>query len=698
MLLFNQSFYRFTLFWVCLFGTALRAGDNLNSTHIVNCGIRLVRESSPRWLRNPRILFVGDYASIKAHLLKNLETAGMKPEFGWLSSEAELERSLTEKWSLIVVTRTTDAVSPEKVLEILKGKRRRVPVVIMVDSPDQTESIESAFKAGATDYVTRYNFQRFAQTVVHELRAAHEQRELRRLRQRRRQAVDDLSLIFNLSRELLFVGTADGIASTVNPAYLKVLQYSEKESMELRLLELVHADDRKVVSATIDRMLADPQSSMFPIEVRMRRKDGIYRRIAWSFNVLRRNQGIVLGVGRDVTEAREREANERHEDKMRALGQLAAGVAHDFNNLLTIILGYGEFVSTSLAESDPSREMMNQVLAAGNRAAQLVARISKFGRKETYSPRPTLLSDSVAEALNLMRPTYPRTIELVATVERSESTVMVDAPLLVQVIVNIANNARDAIGKRAELGRIKFTVREVQLNGSYGSVDGLVPAGTYMSLQIADNGSGIDKEIIPRLFEHYFTTKPVGEGTGLGLAIAHGFVRDHKGWISVKSEKGVGTTFELLFPSLPGTAGTATGKLSDERPLYRDGKGKRVLLVDDEGPVRQLFRLMLEPENYAVTLAADGNSAWELFLANPASFDLVITDLHMPNLNGFQLADKIRAEGVKVPILLLTGNKDMVSRADVLTHGIDSILGKPSPKIAFMHTVEKLLVEGQEAD
>jgi signal transduction histidine kinase/ActR/RegA family two-component response regulator len=364
----------------------------------------------------------------------------------------------------------------------------------------------------------------------------------------------------------------------------------------------------------------------------------------------------------------------RQSQKMEALGTLAGGIAHDFNNILTAIVGNAGLAYASLDDRPEVQEDIGSVITAADRAAELVKQILTFGRVREPERRRTRLEDVVAETARLLRATIPATIEFRKTIASGVPEVLADPAQVEQVVMNLCTNAAHAM--RDTTGRIDFVLEPWAVEEEQVELHGELRVGRYARLSVRDTGHGMDQATLQRIFEPFFTTKSPGEGTGLGLAVVHGVMLAHQGAVVVYSQPGEGTRFDLYFPAAPPLDGAPEAALPVAAPLAR-GRGEVILLIDDEEAIVRLGKRILEKLGYQVEAACSPQDGWTAFAADPARFDVVITDLTMPASTGLQLAQRIRAVRPDVPIILTTGYLGSLTPEQVRAAGIRDIIYKP---------------------
>jgi PAS domain S-box-containing protein len=398
-------------------------------------------------------------------------------------------------------------------------------------------------------------------------------------------------------------------------------------------------------------------------------------------------EGMVQIV-RDITQRVESEEAKRtlqsqliQAQKMEAIGTLAGGIAHDFNNMLAAILGYTELALFDIPEGSPAKKKLQEVLNGGDRARKLVQRILTFSRQGEQTVSPVPVGSIVKEALKLLRSTLPATIEIKTDI-RSEGRVMGDPTQIHQILMNLCTNSYHAMLESGGTLRISLDDESI---GPEAESGGLTP-GPYMRMRVSDTGHGMTPEVMERIFEPYFTTKEKGAGTGLGLAVVHGIIQNHRGRITVESEPEKGTTFDILLPRIEEARGQGE---QDPGPLA--GGHERILLVDDETILLDMGRQMLEQLGYRVNTEASSLRALRMFQEDPNRFDLIITDMTMPNMTGEKLAREILQIRRDIPVVLCTGYSEGMSAEKAASLGIRTYLMKPLNMRDLSRTIRRAL-------
>lgn len=378
----------------------------------------------------------------------------------------------------------------------------------------------------------------------------------------------------------------------------------------------------------------------------------------------------------------------RQAHKMEAIGTLAGGIAHDFNNILGTIIGYAEMIEMFDTPSQGKmRERLDHVLSASYRAKDLVNQILTFSRQSEGEKRTVILAPLIKETIKFVQVLLPSSIE-VETLMEDEGVAIVANPVQIhQMLMNLCTNAAHAIGEENQ-GKIQITLTRQQLDPHEAAQYLGMGPGHFARVTVEDTGIGMKPDVVERIFDPFFTTKPTGEGTGMGLSVVHGVVKSCCGHISVHSEPGRGTSFEILIPEAdPGNRRPEVAVV----PQVFSGDG-RILLVDDEGTLAVMGQELLEGLGYDVVCETSSLAALEIFKEDPQAFDLVLTDLIMPDLSGDRLAGKIKAIRPDIPVILCSGRIGNRRAEETLArYGIDAFLRKPVGARQLAETLQQYL-------
>ena len=374
--------------------------------------------------------------------------------------------------------------------------------------------------------------------------------------------------------------------------------------------------------------------------------------------------------------------------KMEAVGTLAGGIAHDFNNILGIILGNSEIVLEDLPEGSPVRASAETIQAAAERAAGLVRQILTFSSRSSQKRQPLKLAIVVKEAMKLLRSSLPASIEIRQNFRAGRDFVMADHIQLHQVIINLGANAGFAMQEKG--GVLEVTIDSVEIDPEAMKKYNRVKPGHYLRLTFSDTGHGMSRSVSERIFEPFFTTKKMGEGSGMGLAVVHGIVKSHDGDITVYSEPGKGTTFHIFLPQIEDSS-EPEPPAAEECPMGSE----RILLVDDEAALAYVEREILSRLGYDVTGKSNAVEALEAFRREPGKFDLLITDLTMPQMTGIQLAEEVRRIKPGIPIIFCSGFSAAITQKQIKGFGSDNFVMKPFSKRDLAKIIRKVLGKKQ---
>jgi PAS domain S-box-containing protein len=486
-----------------------------------------------------------------------------------------------------------------------------------------------------------------------------------------------VSSIFRVSPSALCVADCSGTITVASPASFQVLGCPPEE--------LIGKDLRRLGEGP-ELPLATPGSGQQPMSFicQHTEENGTTKWLNWNIRWEEKEE-LLYAVISDITEHKKLEAQLRQAQKLEAVGTLAGGIAHDFNNMLTTIVGYTTLLQMKMAEDSPDRVMVDHILAASERAANLTKSLLAYSRKQINDPAAVNLNTVVRGIEKLLTRLIPETIEFTCSCGEKDLTVWADSGQIEQLIMNLVTNARDAMPTG---GKLIISAEPVELEDEFVQSRGQMKAGSYALLSVADSGTGMDEKTRERIFEPFFTTKDVGKGSGLGLSMVYGIVKQHDGFIDVISEPGRGTTFRIYLPIVD----IAMHEAEPKEVRQPKGGTETILLIEDESEVRQLLKDVLDGNGYHVIEAADGVDGVRKFLKHRQEIHLVVTDVMMPRKNGKEAFDEIRRAREDIKAIFISGYSAVTTRL-LLDEGLPYLQKPVSPQELLFKTREVLDAE-----
>lgn len=499
-----------------------------------------------------------------------------------------------------------------------------------------------------------------------------------------------LRTIFDVSKAGIILVDPEGVISFANQGIADMLGLTLKELIGSSYTEHVHPTEKKIGDMKMRQLIAGEIDSVL-LERLYLRSDGTDFIGLLSGRRHEDEQGKLIslvGIISDISDQKRLESQLAQAQKMEAIGTLAGGIAHEFNNMLSIVIGNTELALDDIPDWSPVAHCIQEILAASLRAKDVVRKLLSVARKSPTSRKPIQIRPIIKESLDLMRKTIPATIDIRQNISCSAEIILGDATEISQVVINLCNNSFHAIGEQK--GVLEVDLETIQLDSKPAIRYENLNSGNYAKLTVRDSGHGIKPELIDRIFDPYFTTKDVDEGLGMGLAVVHSIVKKHDGAIKISSEIGKGTTVEVLFPLIE-----EQEVVSDEGTDTPPVGTERILFVDDESSLVKMVTQMLERSGYEVIGKTNSIDALKVIEENPGRFDLVITDMAMPDMSGDRLAQEIVRVRPNVPIILCTGHSDYMDEKKAMELGIRCFAMKPLTKSDLTKTVRRVLDEAK---
>jgi len=619
-------------------------------------------------------------------LLAQLRHHGFDPTWRRVETEPDFLAELKKLPDIVLSDFAMPQFNGLRAAQLTRESGLNIPFILISGTVGEDAAVE-AMKQGATDYLLKDRIARLGKAVEQALAR-------KRLQDERRQTTEELRWKTALL-EAQLESSLDGIL-VVDSQGKKVLQNRRMEQM-WKISPTGGADEPDATTAVFDPdrekypqqfiekvayLQAHPDEAghdvielidgtvMDRYSAPVRDKAGKYYGRIWSF--------------RDITERRKLEAQFRQAQKMESMGQLAGGIAHDFNNILGAVVGNLSLAQQEAAGQPRLLEFLNEISLASRRASDLVKQILMFSRQNKPEREPVRLNHVVLEALKLLRASMPASIRI-QTDLASTPTVLANTSAIHQVVMNLGTNAWHAM--RDQPGVLKVVLNVFNADVDFARIQAGLRPGRYVQLCVSDTGHGMDAGTIERIFDPFFTTKAVGEGTGLGLAVVQGIMQNHDGVITVYSEPGQGTAFHLYFPVFE-AAEAAPEIISSPVP---QGRGEHILFVDDEAALTRIGKKILERLGYRVTTMNSPTDALAALREQPEAFDLVITDITMPVMDGAKLGSQLLQIQPRLPIILTTGYSLIMTEERVRELGFRELLVKPIPARALGEAVHRAL-------
>ena len=500
-----------------------------------------------------------------------------------------------------------------------------------------------------------------------------------------------LAAVIEQASNAVLIFDATGKALYINPAFETVCGISSEEVIGTSIYTLECCKKNRNFHRALEETMShgEVRSGRFVNQ----RSDGSRYEVDVNIAPVRRLSDAAairyVAIMREVTHEVHLEKQLRSAQKMEAIATLSGGIAHDFNNILAAIITNTEMTLDDVNEDNPLREHLQIVLKAGLRGKDLVKQILTISRQGDQERQSVQVEKVVNECLLLLRASLPSTIEICKGIDPNLAPVPADPSQLHQVILNLCTNAADAMQEKG--GILEVRLADIRITAQDARINPSLHPGSYLKMTVKDTGYGMERAVMERIFDPFYTTKGRGKGTGLGLSVVHGIVKSHGGTLTVESEPGKGSVFEVFLPRISCVDNIVAKPVA----LPAQGGNECILLVDDEEDLVFAGKKMLERLGYSVVAGTDSREMLKLFRAKPESFDLVITDQTMPHLTGEMLAREMLALRADLPIILCSGmgssGNSGVSSERARAVGIRELVTKPFEREEMTRVIRRLL-------
>jgi two-component system cell cycle sensor histidine kinase/response regulator CckA len=634
-----------------------------------------------------QILHLEDDANDAQLLRLKLEEANIGCVITVVQTRGEFVNALErDKFDLIVSDFTLPSFDGKSALEIARQKWPDIPFIFVSGTMGEEAAIESMVR-GATDYVLKGRLSRLVPATQRALLEAESRRERKRAEVALRESKEKYQSLFERNISGAFVSTPDGRLLECNPAFVHMFGFDSIEAAKATNVSALYSDPekRRVFLSTLEA-----RKKIEYLEVQMVRKDGAPVRVIENVVGKFDNDGKLVELAGYLFDDTKRHLLEQQliqAQKFESLGTLASGIAHDFNNILSIIIGHATIIQRLHRESDKIADSIKMITTAAQRGAALVRQLLTFARKSDVILQRISLNDLIKEVVSLTRETFPKTVTVSMKLADKLSTILADSTQIHQVFLNLCVNARDAMPNGGNLSLSTRLITGEKVHARFPEAK----ASEYVLIEVSDTGTGMDEATQNRIFEPFFTTKEPGKGTGLGLAVAFGIIHIHQGFIDVSSEPGNGTTFSIYFPV--NLEELEPFEITKEMLGDTEGGTETILLVEDEEMLRSLTKMVLKGKGYNVVTASDGEEAVRMFMLRQNDIALVLSDLGLPKLNGYDVLKQVKRIKPSVKFIIASGYIEPAEKSEILESGARDFIQKPYVPNDMLRRIRQVLDE-----
>ena len=635
--------------------------------------------------RTLQILHLEDNANDAQLLRLRLEEANIACIISVVQTRDEFVNALDQsEFDLIVSDFSLPSFDGKSALHIARQKCPDTPFIFVSGTIGEEAAIESMVQ-GATDYVLKGRLSRLVPAAQRALAEAQSRKERKIAEVELRESKEKYQSLFERNLAGTFVATPDGTLLECNPAFVRMFGFDSIEDAKATNVGSLYSDPEKRKSFLT---VLEAEKKIEYIEVQMVKKDGsplrIIENIVGKFDA----QGKLVELTGYLFDDTKRQLLEQQliqAQKLESLGTLASGIAHDFNNILGIIIGHATLIQRLQLEPERMADSITTITTAAQRGAALVRQLLTFARKSDVILQRISINDLIKELVSLTKETFPKTVTVSTKLADKLPTILADSTQIHQVFLNLCVNARDAMPNG---GSLSFSTRLISgevLLEKFPKAQ----AKEYVLIEVTDTGAGMDEATRSRIFEPFFTTKDPGKGTGLGLAVAFGIIHIHQGFIDVTSEPGHGTTFSIYFPV--NLEELEPFEIKKEMLDDTDGGTETILLVEDEEMLRSLAKMILKGKGYNVVTASDGEEAVRTFMLRQNDVDLVLSDMGLPKLNGYDVLKQIKHIKPSVKFVIASGYIDSAEKSEILKSGARDFIQKPYVPNEMLRKIRQVL-------
>jgi PAS domain S-box-containing protein len=630
-----------------------------------------------------KIIIIEDSPEDKELILDVLTKAGFEVTHRFITNINELETALKEQdWDIISTDYNLHGTNGIDVVRFLRNKGYNLPIIAISGSIGEELAV-SMIREGAQDYIFKDNLTRLPLIIERELREYRILKEKQENEEKMNLFVKSIEETFDA---IIFCALDNFKISYWNNGASNLFGYTRNEAIGKPLHEVLVFNDVEKYNTACNKLF---EENHWVGELSCNSKDGKEIIIQSRWSLVKDNQNSVKGIlliSSDITHRKNLESQFLRVQRMESIGRLAGGIAHDLNNILAPILMSVQLLREEVKKNPHLTKILDTIELSAQRGADIVKQVLTFARGVEGEHVSVNLHNIIKDMIKIIRETFPKNIQAKAEMPPDLYSVIGDPTQLHQVFMNLAVNARDAMPAG---GLITF-----QANNCY--IDELtanqqmppVKPGSYVCISVIDTGIGIPKENIDKIFEPFFTTKRPEQGTGLGLSTVLGIVKSHNGFITVKSQPGQGTQFDIFLPAAIDIPRSEPISKTSEVP---NGNGETILVVEDEEPIRQVTKDILEKHGYNVLLASDGTEAMAIYSENKNSIDAILMDMVMPYMDGAATIRAIRKLNPNIKIISSTGVGSAVRPEVLAILNVNEKLLKPYTSEQLLNKLHSVL-------